>query len=51
MAAIGSAGYKAGKDIFVALDPAASGFLKTAPKENKFLTGQENIILKKTGWN
>ena len=50
MAAIGSAGYKAGKDIFVALDPAASGFFENGP-EGKQVYGQENIILKKTGWN
>lgn len=46
-AAIGSAGYKAGKDIFVALDPAASGFFENGKynlkKDGLELTGTEMV--------
>ena len=49
MAAIGSAGYKAGKDIFVALDPAASGFFENGPEGKQVSYGAGKYNLKKDG--
>jgi len=41
MAAIGAAGYKAGKDVSIALDPAASEFYK----EGKYVLKKDNLEL------
>ena len=47
MAAIGAAGYKAGKDVSIALDPAANEFYKASKyilkKDNLELTGAEMV--------
>ena len=47
MAAIGAAGYKAGKDVSIAIDSAANEFYKEVPEGKQFSCGTSKYVLKK----